>query len=170
MTGNPVNVHAVGTVNSSDNLMFAGSVGWENWYFLVTTGDSLKVLKQFVIPEYLMYDCTVIKQRPGADQALFYYPGNFIDFVKSGHNETTPESTPGELFRIDLNTGEYSILLDESDFEFIYIRDLLITPDGGYAYVVTYDKVIKIDLATGDKKRILTDRNLGVYSIAVRPR
>jgi len=169
MAGEPVNVHAIGVSLSGDSLLLIGSVEWDRWYFLITTGDSVSVRGQYVIPPHLNYICSPILSRPYSNEVLFYFPGSFYDIKNDGHTRSTAQRASGILFRMDLKSGDCSILLDEYDFGFIFIRDLLITPDGRYAYVVTLPKLIKIDLISGQKQQVLTDRLLGGYFIALRP-
>jgi hypothetical protein len=160
ISGQTVNLDAIGVSNSGDSLFLIGSVDGQSEYLLVATADSVSTIAQFDIPPYFTYSCSPIQSRPFSNEVLFYYPGSF------GGIELP---TSGILYRMDLESGQWSILLDEYDFGFIFIRDLLITPDGRYAYVVTLPELIKIDLISGQKRQVLTDRLLAGYFIALRP-
>lgn len=161
MTGQPVNLDAIGVSNTGDSLFLIGSVDGQSEYLLVATADSVSTIAQFAIPPYFTYRCSPILPRPFSDDVLFYYPGSFGGIEGPG--------TSGILYRMDLESGQWSILLDESDYGFMFIRDLFITPDGRFAYVVRLPALIKVDLISGQKQQVLTDRLLGGHFITLRP-
>ncbi len=166
--GNPVNVQAIGVSASGDSLLLIGSVNWQRWYFLIASTDSRDILTQFDIPPHLMYDCTPIILRPHSNEALFYYPGNLYDGMNFGNMQSSDQEISGSFYRVNIQTGDWSVLLDENAFGFFFIRDLLMTPDGRYGYVVTYSRLIKIDLGSGEKSQVLLDRLLAGLSITIK--
>jgi hypothetical protein len=76
---------------------------------------------------------------------------------------------PGTAYQVDLATKSVSVILDESDFGFPYIQDMDLTPDGRYLYISGTSWLAKVDLLTGEKKKLLDGRDLYCQSLAVTP-
>ncbi len=168
--GNPVNVQAIGTSPSGDSLLLIGSVNWERWYFLIAATDNLTVLAQIVLPPYVMYDCTPILMRSYHKRAFFYYPGSLWDFGGSRLSRIDVARAPGILYQVDLSDRQVSVLLDESDFGFPYIEDMVLTPDGRYLYVSSVIWIAKIDMVTGEKRQLFDNRHLSCGFMAINPK